>query len=120
MDKLTVQEEQAMQAIWRIQGGFIKELLGVLEGEEVPYTTLASTVKNLEKKGFVKAVRYANAKRYEALITEESYKAGFMQSFVGDYFQNSYKDMVSFFIKERKLNPEELAEIMQMIEQESD
>lgn len=49
MEKLTIQEEEAMRAIWKLNGGFVKDILEELK-EEVPYTTLASTVKNLEKK----------------------------------------------------------------------
>lgn len=116
MEKLTIQEEEAMLSIWQLNGGFIKEVLDNLkEGEEVPYTTLASTIRNLERKGYVKAVKYANAKRYEPLISLEEYRAKFMTSFVGDYFKNSYKEMVSFFVKEEKLSSEELEEIMNMI-----
>lgn len=115
MEKLTAQEEQAMQAIWNLKACFVKEILDNIKGEKMPYTTLASTVKNLEKKGFVKSVKYANANRYEPLISEENYKETFMHSFVGDYFKNSYKEMVSFFVKEEKLSATELEEIMQMI-----
>lgn len=116
MEKLTIQEEEAMLSVWQLNGGFIKEILdNMKEAEQVPYTTLASTVKNLEKKQYVKAVKYANAKRYEPVISLEEYKGKFMNSFVGDYFKNSYKDMVSFFVKEEKLSPNELEEIMQMI-----
>ncbi|MBE8722354.1 BlaI/MecI/CopY family transcriptional regulator [Sphingobacterium pedocola] len=115
MEKLTIQEEEAMLSIWQLNGGFVKEILDNLKGEKPPYTTLASTIKNLEKKAYVKPVKYANAKRYEPLISEEVYKAKFMNSFVGDYFKNSYKDMVSFFVKEEKLSPAELEEIMDMI-----
>jgi predicted transcriptional regulator len=116
MEKLTIQEEEAMLSIWQLNGGFIKEVLENLkEGEEVPYTTLASTIRNLERKGYVKAVKYANAKRYEPIISLEDYRGRFMNSFVGDYFKNSYKDMVSFFVKEEKLSPQELEEIMDMI-----
>ncbi|MDM1293460.1 BlaI/MecI/CopY family transcriptional regulator [Sphingobacterium sp. N143] len=115
MEKLTAQEEQAMQSIWTLNGGFIKEILDHIKGEKMPYTTLASTVKNLERKAFVKAVRYANAKRYEPMVSEADYKAKFMNSFVGDYFKNSYKEMVSFFVKEEKLTEAELKEIMDMI-----
>lgn len=115
MEKLTIQEEEAMLSIWQLKGGFVKEVLDNLKGEEVPYTTLASTIKNLEKKGYVKAVKYANAKRYEPIISEEEYKAKFMNSFVGDYFKNSYKEMVTFFVKEEKLSAKELEEIMDMI-----
>ncbi|WKK57561.1 MULTISPECIES: BlaI/MecI/CopY family transcriptional regulator [unclassified Sphingobacterium] len=115
MEKLTIQEEEAMLSIWQLEGGFIRDILDNLKSDEMPYTTLASTIRNLEKKGYVKAVKYANAKRYEPLITSEEYKAKFMNSFVGDYFKNSYKEMVSFFVKEEKLSPNELEEIMDMI-----
>ncbi len=115
LEKLTIQEEQAMLAIWNLHGGFIKEILEEIKDEEVPYTTLASTVKNLERKQYVRAVKYANAKRYEPIITLEEYRSRFMKSFVGDYFKNSYKELVSFFVKEEKLSPSELEEIMDMI-----
>lgn len=117
LEKLTIQEEEAMLSIWQLKGGFVKEILDNLKpDEQVPYTTLASTIKNLEKKGYVKAVKYANAKRYEPIITLEEYRAKFMNSFVGDYFKNSYKEMVSFFIKEEKLSENELNEILEMIQ----
>jgi len=115
MQKLTIQEQEAMLSIWQLNGGFVKEILDNLKGDIPPYTTLASTIKNLERKGYVKAVKYANAKRYEPLISEEGYKAKFMNSFVGDYFKNSYKEMVSFFVKEEKLSAQELEEIIGMI-----
>ncbi|KGE13932.1 BlaI/MecI/CopY family transcriptional regulator [Sphingobacterium deserti] len=115
MEKLTIQEEEAMLSIWQLNGGFVKEILDNLKAEKPPYTTLASTIKNLEKKAYVKAVKYANAKRYEPLISEAEYKAKFMNNFVGDYFKNSYKEMVSFFVKEEKLSSSELEEIMNMI-----
>lgn len=115
MEKLTIQEEEAMLSIWHLGGGFVKEVLGNLKGVKPPYTTLASTIRNLERKGYVKAVKYANAKRYEPVITEETYKRKFMQGFVGDYFRNSYKEMVSFFVKNEKLSAAELEEIMDMI-----
>ena len=48
MKKLTQQEEEAMQVIWELNGGFIKDFLEKLPEPKPPYTTLASTVKNLE------------------------------------------------------------------------
>ncbi len=115
MEKLTAQEEEAMQAIWKINGGFVKDILEQLE-TSVPYTTLASTVKNLEKKNFVKPERYANANKYVPIISQEEYKSLFMNSFVDEYFGKSYKEMVSFFAKERKLDENELKEIIKLIE----
>ncbi|SKB57249.1 Predicted transcriptional regulator [Parapedobacter luteus] len=118
MEKLTIQEEDAMQLIWRNNGGFVKELLERMPGEKVPYTTLASTIKNLQRKGYVKAVKYANAYRYEAIVAEEDYKKMFMSGFVSDYFKNSYKELVSFFAKEEKISADELDDIIRMIKEE--
>ena len=105
-----------MQVIWETNGGFIKDFLEKLPDPKPPYTTLASTVKNLEKKAFVQAERLGNTYRYSPLIKAEEYKKKFMKGFVGNYFQNSYKELVAFFVKEKQLSAEELKEIMDMIE----
>lgn len=116
MEKLSQQEEEAMQVVWRRSGGFIKEFLEDLPEPRPPYTTLASTIKNLEKKGYLKSEKIANTYRYTPLIPEEVYKKRFMQGFVGEYFKNSYKDLVAFFAKEEHISPEDLREILDMIE----
>ncbi len=53
---------------------------------------------------------------FTPVLSEEEYKGRFMHGFVGDYFRNSYKEMVSFFVKEEKLSATELKEIMDMIQ----
>lgn len=107
-----------MLVLWQLQGGFVKEVLERLQEPKPPYTTLASTVKNLEKKGYVRAVKLGNSYRYIPLLPEEEYKKAFMSSLVGNYFRNSYKEVVSFFAREQKISTEELQEIIRMIEEE--
>jgi BlaI family penicillinase repressor len=116
MEKLTLQEEEAMLAIWQVGAGFIKDFMDALPEPKPPYTTLASTVKNLERKGFIKSERFANANRYSAKVKEEAYKKRFMKGFVNNYFQNSYKELVAFFAKDNKISAEELKEIINLIE----
>ncbi len=55
MEKLSPQEEEAMQAVWQKGEGFIKDFLDQITEPKPPYTTLASTIKNLERKGFLAA-----------------------------------------------------------------
>lgn len=116
MKKLTPNEEEAMQAVWSCDNGTIKDLLGFIQDPKPPYTTLASTVKNLEKKKFVLAKRIANTFCYSPLVKEEEYKKAFMGEFVSDYFSNSYKDLVTFFANQEKISADELKEIIKMIE----
>jgi BlaI family penicillinase repressor len=116
MEKLTQQEEEAMQVVWQISEGFIKDVLDEMPEPKPPYTTLASTVKNLERKGFVKGSKMGNSFKYSAVIKEEDYKKRFMNGFVNNYFQSSYKELVTFFAENKKISANELQEIINMIE----
>ncbi len=115
MEKLSKQEEEAMQAVWECGSGIVKDFLDHLNPQP-PYTTLASTIKNLERKGFLNSEKIGNTYRYTPAILEEEYKKRFMSGFVSDYFQNSYKDLVTFFASEKKISAEELKEIIKLIE----
>ena len=119
MEKLSRQEEQAMQAVWKTGEGNIKLFLENLPSGTMPYTTLASTIKNLEKKGFLSSRLVGNAYLYKPLVTEDEYKKKFMNGFVKDYFADSYKQLVSFFIEEKKLSAKELKELIELIEKPS-
>lgn len=116
MQKLTIQEEEVMRVIWRVGKGFIKDFLEQCPAPKPPYTTLASVVKNLERKGYVTGCKYGNVYEYTPSIAENDYTKRFMSGFVKDYFKNSYRDLVAFFIKEREISPDELKELIDMIE----
>jgi len=116
MEKLTIQEEQAMQSIWKTGEGNIKLFLENIESPQPPYTTLASTVKNLEKKGLVESRLVGNTYMYKPAISEADYKKQFMNGVVKDYFDNSYKQLVNFFVEQKKLSSGELKDIIEMIE----
>ena len=118
MEKLTQQEELAMLAVWKTGSGFVKDFLEAHIVPQPPYTTLASTIKNLEKKGYVQSRKMGNVYEYTAIIAEDEYKQKFMNNFVKDYFEDSYKALVTFFAKEKKITPKELEEILKMIEKE--
>jgi hypothetical protein len=45
MDKLTLQEEELMQVIWQFGEGSVKTFLQEMPDPKLPYTTVASTIK---------------------------------------------------------------------------
>ena len=115
MEKLTHVEEETMQAVWRTGEGNVKAFMDHLD-EALPYTTVASTIKNLEKKGYLASRLMGNVYLYKPIVTEADYKKKFMGNVVKDYFDNSYKEMVNFFVEQKKLSAKELKEIISMIE----
>ena len=115
MEKLTHTEEETMQAVWRTGEGNVKSFMENMD-EPAPYTTIASIVKNLEKKGYLSSRLVGNAYLYKPAVSEEDYKNKFMNNVVKEYFDNSYKELVNFFIEQKKLSAKELKEIINMIE----
>jgi len=118
MEKLTFQEEEAMLIIWRTGPGFIKDYLDKFPEPQPPYTTLASVVKNLERKGYLLSKRYGNTYEYTPRVSEEEYKNKFLSGVVQNYFENSYKEMVTFFAQKQKISMDELRGIIDLIEKE--
>jgi len=119
MEKLTPQEQEAMLAVWKTGEGSVKQFLENFDEAPPPYTTLASTIKNLEKKGYLHSRLVGNAYLYKPSISEEDYKKNFMSGVVKNHFANSYKDLVNFFVQQKKLSPKELKEIIEMIERKN-
>ena len=120
MEKLSHQEEEAMQAVWKTGEGSVKLFLENMPVSGTPYTTLASTIKNLEKKGFLSSRLIGNAYLYKPLISEDEYKKKFMNGFVKDYFSDSYQALVNFFVEDKKLTAKELRDIIDLIEKKKD
>lgn len=95
-----------------------KRFLNRMEEPRPPYTTVASIVKNLEKKGFLTSKKHGNIYEYIPVMDESEYKTKFMSGVVRNYFENSYKEMVTFFAKEQKISAKDLEEIIKLIEKQ--
>lgn len=116
MQKLTNKEEEVMKILWHLEKAFVKEIMSELSGEKPHYNTLSTIVRNLEEKDYVGHEAFGNTHRYYPLVTKEAYRKKFINSTIMDYYDNSYKNLVSFFAKEEKISAEELREILELIE----
>jgi Predicted transcriptional regulator len=116
MENLTFQEEKVMLLIWEKGEGTIREYYEKSGSPLMPYTTFASIVKNLHRKKYIKMRRIGTTYLCKPQIKTEEYKSNFISGFIGNYFQNSYKEMVSFFAREEKLSAKDLEEILEIIE----
>ena len=116
MERLTQPEEDALRVLWLLPaGGFVKDVLDALPAPRPPYTTLASTLRNLERKGYVRAEKLGNSFRFVPVVTADDYQRRSLGTLVQQHFQNSYKDLVSFFAQEEKISAADLQEIIRLI-----
>ena len=126
MERLTQPEEDALRVLWQLPaGGFVKDVLDQLPAlpgtsPRPPYTTLASTLRNLERKGYVRAEKLGNSFRFVPVVSADDYQRRSLGTLVRQHFQNSYKELVSFFAQENKVSAEDLQEIIRLIERKKE
>ncbi len=118
MKELTKAEEQIMQILWKLEKGFVKDILEHLHKPKPAYNTVSTIVRILEKKGFVSHKAYGNTHEYYPVLSKEEYTRKFLKRFVENYFSDSFKEMVSFFAKEKDMSISELEDTMRMIYRE--
>lgn len=117
LEKLTAQEEEVMLHIWKLGSCFVRDILNDMNEPRPPYTSLASVVKNLEKKKFVEAKKFGPITQYTPIVKARAYQRNCLAGVVKDYFTGSYKEMVSFFVHDQKLSKEDLQELIRQIEE---
>ncbi|SDM95842.1 Predicted transcriptional regulator [Kriegella aquimaris] len=116
MQKLTNKEEEIMKILWHLKKAFVKEIRAELKGDKPHYNTLSTIVRNLEDKNYVGHEAFGNTHRYHPLISKDAYRKKFIDSTISEFYDNSYKSLVSFFAKEDKISVAELKEIIALIE----
>jgi predicted transcriptional regulator len=118
MKKLTRKEEELMKILWKLGKAFVKDIIAKYPDPKPHYNTISSLVRLLQDKGLIGFTAYGNTYQYYPLISKEDYRGSFMSQVIKDYFDNSYKNAVAFFVKEKGLSPEELKELIELIKKE--
>jgi predicted transcriptional regulator len=116
MEKLTNKDEEVMKVLWKLKKAFVKEILAEVKGEKPHYNTMSTLVRQLEEKKYVDHEAFGHTHRYYPLVSKEEYRTKFINSTISDYYENSYKSLVSFFAKEEKISVAELKDIIANIE----
>lgn len=120
MQKLTNKEEEIMHVLWKLKKAFVKEVMAEITEDQPHYNTLSTIIRNLEEKGFVSHNAFGNTHQYFPIVSIEDYRKRFMNTAIDNYFNSSYKNMVSFFAKEEKISATELREILAVIESQKE
>lgn len=116
MKELTKAEERIMRILWELEKGFTRDVLDQFDKEKPSYTTVATVLNVLEQKGFVAHEMLGNSKQYYPLISKSKYSDFAMSNVLSKYFEGSLSQLVSFFTDRKKMDINELDEIIRIIE----
>ncbi|MCH2043900.1 MAG: BlaI/MecI/CopY family transcriptional regulator [Saprospiraceae bacterium] len=117
---LTPLELKVMRVLWKIQKGFIKDILKYwpASNEEKPaYNTVSTIVRILQKedKGFIGHKAHGRTHEYYPIITEEEYQRVFIDNAVDKVFSGSAASMLSTLVSNENMSEAEISELKAII-----
>ena len=115
MKELTKLEEEIMQVIWQIGQGFANDIMAAIPEPKPAYNTALTIVRILEKKGFVAHNTFGKAHQYFPLISKEEYSKRILSGVVKNYFNNSFRNLISAFADGKNLTLKDLEELKKII-----
>lgn len=115
MKQLTKAEEEIMQILWELNEANVKDIIAVIPEPKPAYNTVSTIVRILENKGFVDYKKQGKGHIYFPLIQKQDYSNQSINNLVDNYFQGSFKSMVSFFVKKNDLDLKEMESILNEI-----
>lgn len=120
MKQLTKAEEEIMQVLWQLKKANVKSIIDELPNPKPAYNTVSTIVRILESKGFVDYEKEGKGHIYFPLVQKQEYSNQSLHSLVDNYFQGSFKSMVSFFVKKNDINLKELESVLKDINKKED
>ena len=115
---LTRAEEEVMQILWELGKGFVKDLVERYKEPKPAYNTVSTLIRILEQKGFVGHKAYGKTHEYYPLVSKDVYRKQFLNNMISDYFSGSFKQLVSFFAREEKIDRKEMEELLNLMKEE--
>ena len=115
MKTLTKAEEQVMQVLWKLDHAFLRDIVDAMPAPKPHQNTVATLLKILVEKEFVKITVLGRQHQYGALISKEEYSRKTIKQIVKGYFEGSFSNVVSFMVKDNNISIEELETLLQQI-----
>lgn len=115
--QLTRAEFQVMKILWNLpnQGGFTGDILEQYQESKPAYTTLATFLKILTTKGFVKCRKRGGKLFYTPAVSQKDYAVVYMDPVKDTFFQGSFQEMMRFILSHETLSEGEIQDLIGII-----
>jgi predicted transcriptional regulator len=112
---LTEAELRIMDALWRKGSGTVQQVLDWLPST-LAYNSVLTTIRVLERKGYVEHVKDGRAHIYAPIIGREEASRSEIRHLLGRFFRNSHEALVLNILQDEAIDAEELARLREMLE----
>jgi len=114
---LTEAELRIMEVLWLKGSATVQTVLDSLPPRpSLAYNSVLTTVRILEKKGYVEHIKDGRAHVYAPLIAREEATRSEIRHLVSRFFKNSHEQLVLNILEDRGIDAEELTRLRQMLQ----
>lgn len=113
---ITDRERGLLEMLWQHGPLFVREMVEHCPEPKLHFNTIATTVRVLEEKGYVGHEVVGGSHRFFAIARKKDFCDRTLANVIRDYFDNSYRNVVSALVEEEKISADELKEILSIIE----
>ncbi len=120
-ETLTEAELRIMNVFWQNGAGTVQQILDALpQNPPLAYNSVLTTIRILEKKGYLEHSKDGRAHVYLPLVERQEASRSEISHLVSRFFRNSHEQLVLNILEDRGIAPEEIARLRQMLEESSE
>ncbi len=113
---LTAAEEQIMKIVWKMNSGYLREIIAECPEPKPHQNTVSTFLKILVEKEFLTTSREGRVFRYSAAIPEKSYREFILQDLLGRYYNGSASELLSELLTAGILDPNSARQIFNAVD----
>jgi len=115
---LTEAELRLMDVLWQKGPVTVHGILEALPPRPaLAYNSVLTTIRILEKKGYVRHVKEGRAHVYMPLVKREEATRFEIKNLVGRFFQNSHELLLLNILEDKSISADELTRLKQLLQE---
>ncbi len=115
---LTEAELRLMEVIWAKGPSTVHQILQALPSKpSLAYNSVLTTIRILEKKGYVQHIKDGRAHVYMPLIGRQEATRSEVKNLISRFFGNSHELLVLNVLEEKGIDADELARLRQLLQE---
>jgi predicted transcriptional regulator len=115
---LTEAELRIMNVLWLKGSGTVQQVLdSIVEKPALAYNSVLTTIRVLERKGYLKHLKDGRAHVYTPLVGQKEATRSEIRHLVGRFFKNSHEQLVLNLLEDEGIEPEEIGRLREMLTQ---
>jgi BlaI family transcriptional regulator, penicillinase repressor len=116
-ETLTDAELRIMNVLWLKGSGTVQSILDSLaESPTLAYNSVLTTIRILERKGYVEHVKDGRAHIYAPVVGRKEATRSEIRHLVSRLFKNSHEQLVLNILEDRGIDAKELARLREILE----